>query len=124
MDRATRDSLVDGYRPLIPSLVLPDAGDRHVLAAAIVARCDLIVTQNLADFPREALQPFGIEAQHPDQFLVNLLHHAPNLFRAAARKVRARLTHPTYDAEAYLDTLKRVGLVATAGELRGFTDLL
>lgn len=59
MDRATRDSLVEGYHALIPALTLPDADDRHVLAAAIVGRCDVIVTQNLADFPAEALDPFG-----------------------------------------------------------------
>jgi predicted Zn-dependent peptidase len=38
MDKATRDSLVTGYEPLIDSLTLPDPDDRHVLAAAIVGR--------------------------------------------------------------------------------------
>jgi len=47
MDSKTRDSLVTGYEALIPSLELPDPNDRHVLAAAIVGRCDVIVTQNL-----------------------------------------------------------------------------
>lgn len=124
MDRATRDSLVEGYRALIPALTLPDADDRHVLAAAIVGRCDVIVTQNLADFPAEALDPFGIDVQHPDQFLVNHLHLAPGLFCACVRKVRARLKNPPYGVEAYLATLTQVGLVATAGELGGFADLL
>ncbi|MCW5725734.1 MAG: PIN domain-containing protein [Maricaulaceae bacterium] len=124
MDRATRDSLVEGYHALIPALTLPDADDRHVLAAAIVGRCDVIVTQNLADFPAEALDPFGIDVQHPDQFLVNHLHLAPGLFCACVRKVRARLKNPPYSVEAYLATLTQVGLVATAGELGGFADLL
>ncbi|WP_354002110.1 PIN domain-containing protein [Pseudotabrizicola sediminis] len=53
MDRATRDCLVTGYEALMPALTLPDADDRHVLAAAIVGRCDAIVTQNLKDFPPE-----------------------------------------------------------------------
>ena len=61
MDRATRDCLVTGYEALVPALTLPEADDRHVLAAAIVGRCDAIVTQNLKDFPPEALAPFGIE---------------------------------------------------------------
>jgi hypothetical protein len=46
MDRGTRDCLITGYEPLIPALRLPDPGDRHVLAAAIVGGCDVIVTQN------------------------------------------------------------------------------
>ena len=73
MDKATRDSLVTGYEPLIASLTLPDPDDRHVLAAAIVGRCDVIVTQNLKDFPEEALARFEIEVQHPDEFLCNHL---------------------------------------------------
>src|SRR5688572_3159148 len=35
MNLAVRDCLVTGYEPLIAGLELPDADDRHVLAAAI-----------------------------------------------------------------------------------------
>jgi hypothetical protein len=38
MGRAIRDVLIKDYEPLIPMLELPDANDRHVLAAAIKAR--------------------------------------------------------------------------------------
>lgn len=124
MGQATRDSLVEGYHALIPALALPDADDRHVLAAAITGRCDVIVTQNLADFPTEALAPFGIVVQHPDEFLVNHLHLAPGLFCASVRKVRARLRNPPYSVEDYLSTLTQIGLVATAAELGGFAELL
>jgi predicted nucleic acid-binding protein len=124
MDKATRDSLVSGYEPLIAALSLPDPKDRHVLAAAIAGRCDVIVTQNLKDFPDRALASFNIEAQHPDEFLCNHLSLAPGLFCSAVRKVRARLIHPPYSIEEYLATLTRQGLVATAGELRSFADLL
>jgi len=47
LDRSTRDRLVTGYEGLIPTLELPDPDDRHVLAAAIVGRCDVNVTENL-----------------------------------------------------------------------------
>lgn len=124
MDKATRDCLVEGYHALIPALTLPDPDDRHVLAAAIAGRCDVIVTQNLADFPAEALAPFGIDMQHPDEFLVNHLHLAPGLFCASVRKVRARLRNPPYSVENYLGTLTQIGLVATAAELGGFAELL
>lgn len=71
MDAHTRDALIYGYERLIPSLTLPDRDDRHVLAAAIIGKCDIIVTYNLKHFPNDILQQFGIEAQHPDDFLSN-----------------------------------------------------
>jgi len=124
MDKATRDSLIAGYESLIPALSLPDPNDRHVLAAAIVGHCDVIVTQNLKDFPDAVLASFDIEAQHPDEFLSNHLNLAPGIFCSAVRKVRARLVHPPYTVEEYLETLTRQGLVATASELQSFAELL
>ncbi|MBO0845297.1 MAG: PIN domain-containing protein [Nocardioides sp.] len=47
MNRAVRDCLVTGYEPLVDAVDLPDPGDRHVLAAAIKARAQVIVTHNL-----------------------------------------------------------------------------
>ena len=51
MNSQVRDSLVTDFEQLIPSLALPDPNDRHILAAAIVAEADVIVTFNLKDFP-------------------------------------------------------------------------
>ncbi len=124
MDQATRDCLVTGYEPLIRGLVLPDPNDRHVLAAAIVGRCDAIITQNLQDFPDEALAPFGIEAQHPDDFFRNQLALAPGLVCSALRKVRARLKNPPKTVDEYLAILTRQGLVATVAELVPFAGVL
>lgn len=124
MDKATRDALVTEYEPLISCLNLPDPDDRHVLAAAIVGRCDVIVTQNLQDFPQEVLKPFGIELQHPDDFLVNHLNLAPGKFCVAVRKVRGRLKNPPYSVEDYLATLIRQGLVATVAELEQYAQLI
>ncbi len=124
MNKATRDCLVTDYEALIPSLDLPDPKDLHVLAAAIVDRCDVIVTQNLKDFPESALEPYGIETLHPDDFLSNHLALAPDVFCSALRKVRARLKNPLYTAEDYLSILTHQGLVATAVELEQFKELI
>src|ERR671914_490358 len=51
MDAHVRDSLVTGYESLTDQLNLPDEDDRHVLAAAIHAQADVIITYNLKDFP-------------------------------------------------------------------------
>ncbi len=124
MDQATRDCLVTGYNALIPSLDLPDPDDRHVLAAAIVGRCDVIVTQNLKDFPQVVVASYGIETQHPDDFLLNHLNLFPGLFCTAVHKIRGRLKNPPYSVEDYLATLTRQGLVATVSELEQFSELL
>ena len=55
MNDAVRDCLVSGYEDLTATLSLPDPDDRHVLAAAIRARADVIVTYNLCDFPAPTL---------------------------------------------------------------------
>ena len=124
MDKATRDCLVTDYEDLIPSLVLPDPNDRHVLAAAIVGHCDLIITQNLKDFPEDILKPYGIEAQHPDIFLFHQLSLSPVAFCEATQKVRARLKNPPYSVQTYLDTLAKQGLSVTVAKLEQFRDLL
>ena len=122
MNQATRDCLVTGYEAIVPSLELPDPNDRHVLAAAIVGRCDVIVTQNLKDFPEDALEPYGIETLDPDDFLSNHLALAPGLFCSALRKVRARLKNPPYTAADYLAILTQQGLVDTVAELEQFRE--
>jgi PIN domain len=124
MDNAVRDCLVTGYQDIIPSLSLPDPDDRHVLAAAIAGRCDAIITQNLRDFPPEKLAPYGIETQHPDDFLSNNLNLAPGLFCEVIRKVRARLRNPPFTAQQYLAVLTQHGLVATVSELTQFSSLI
>jgi predicted nucleic acid-binding protein len=124
MDTAVRDALITGYESLVETLVLPDPDDRHVLAAAIVGHCDVIVTQNLQDFPEDTLKSYGIETQHPDDFLASHLSLAPGKFCVAVRKVRARLKNPPYSVEDYLATLTRQGLVVTVSELEQFAKLL
>ena len=55
------DALVTNYEKLIDSLELPDVKDRHVLAAAIKSNANVIVTNNLKDFPEEYLNSFGVK---------------------------------------------------------------
>jgi predicted nucleic acid-binding protein len=77
MGKALPDAKVTGYESLVPALELPDPDDRHVLAAAIRAGAQMIVTSNLKDFPPECLSPFAIEAKGPDDFLVDQYHLDP-----------------------------------------------
>lgn len=80
MCRAVRDSLVTGYESLVGAVELPDADDRHVLAAAIKAGAQVIVTWNLKHFPADALVGWNIEAKTPDDFVLDQLHLDPGWF--------------------------------------------
>ena len=124
MNKYAEGSLVTNYEELIPSLQLPDSGDRHVLAAAIRGRADVIVTNNLKHFPRNTLAKFGIEAQHPDQFFTHLLDLAPTAVCTAAKRQRASLNNPPKTVDEYLQTLEAVGLPQTVAGLRQFAALI
>lgn len=58
---------------------IPDPNDRHVLAAAIMARANTIVTQNTKHFPKKCLESFGVLCQNADDFLVHQYHLCPQL---------------------------------------------
>lgn len=124
MDRSVRDGLVTEFEGLIPALALPDADDRHVLAAAIRARADVIVTFNLGDFPAADLARYGVEAQHPDAFVVHLLSLDEARVLSSIKAVRARLRKPSMTAEDYLAMLERQTLPQAVAWLRPFVDLI
>lgn len=117
MDRHVPDCLVTGYEPLIPTLALPDPDDRHVLAAAIHARAERIVTFNLADFPTATLASYGIEAVHPDAFIVSLWEADSPSVLDAVRLHRASLKRPPRTPAEYLATLGQCRLVQTVSRL-------
>ena len=62
------DALVKNYEGLIGHLTLPDEKDRHVLAASIKTNANIIVTNNIKDFPEEYLQSFSLKATSTDNF--------------------------------------------------------
>ena len=124
MNKHAEGCLVTNYEDLIPSLQLPDANDRHVLAAAIRGRADVIVTNNLKHFPRNTLVKFGIEAQHPDQFFTHLLDLAPTAVCTAAKRQRESLQNPPKTVAEFLETLEATGLAQTVARLREFAELI
>lgn len=124
MNQAVPDCLVAGHEQLIPNLNLPDPDDRHVLAAAIVAHAQMIVTFNLRDFPPETLEPFGVEAIHPDRFIECQLDLRETAVIQTARDQRQSLKNPPRTVEDFLDTLAAQGLPVSADRLREFQQFL
>ena len=56
------------YERLIDSMT-NHPKDRHVLAAAVIAEADVLVTIDVNDFPKDSVEPYNIEIQTPDQFV-------------------------------------------------------
>jgi predicted nucleic acid-binding protein len=86
-----------------------DPNDRHVLAAAVAAGSELIVTFNLDDFPAEACEPLGVEAIHPDDFLLDLHDLNPGAVQAALEQQAADL-NPPWPLEQLLAALAVAGV--------------
>ena len=124
MNSHVRDCLVIGYQDLIPSLTLPDMNDRHVLAAAIRAGANVIVTYNLKDFPVSTLEQYGIEAQHPDEFIIHLINLDLPVICEAAKRQRVSLKNPPQSVEDLLSAYERQGLAQTVAVLRLYNGLL
>ena len=118
MDRHFPDGLVRGYESITSTLTLPDPKDRHVLAAAIYARAECIVTFNLKDFPNTVLQPYGIEALSPDEFVFRLIQREPPLVLLAIKNLRQELKKPPKTVAEYLAALEKQGLPKTVAFLR------
>lgn len=105
MREAFPEAEVVDYEGLIPSLT-NDPKDRHVLAAAIVGKAQVIVTTNLRHFPPDACEPYGIEPQHPDEFLTNALHlDTARVIRALARQAAAK-QRPRITFDGLLERLR------------------
>lgn len=124
MNRAVPSCLVTDFEDLIPKLTLPDANDRHVLAAAIKGQADYIVTFNLRDFPKTHLEPHGIEAIHPDEFIVGLIQSNKNLVLSAFRNTRLRLKNPVRSVDEQLERFSAQGLPQSMALLEKDKELI
>lgn len=118
MIEAVPDCLVTGYEPLVEAIELPDQDDRHVVAAAIRCNAEVIVTNNLRDFPNQTLSQFGIEAQSPDLFVRHLLQIAFDEVVSTVRRQAEALSQPPRSYNQILDRLAQVGLPRTVATIR------
>lgn len=111
------DALVNNYQGLIDNLTLPDADDRHVLAAAIKTNANVIVTNNLKDFPQEYLESFGLKAISADDFLTDIIDLNHETAVAAFRELVLHKKNPEMDEYQVLESFRRNGLINTADYL-------
>lgn len=100
------EAMVEGaerFDCVVPAEV--DVGDAHVVAAAVAARADGIVTQNVRDFAPEVLATLGLELQSLDEFLVNQWTLGPEIVLAALSEMEADRDRPPKTIDELLDAL-------------------
>ncbi|APY11114.1 nuclease [Seonamhaeicola sp. S2-3] len=108
------DALVTNYSGLINNLELPDPKDRHVLAAAIKTNANIIVTNNIKDFPKDYLASFGLTAKTADDFLTDIIDLNPEQAVQAFKELVLHRRNPDLDEFQVLDILRNRGLKGTA----------
>ncbi|WP_461534457.1 PIN domain-containing protein [Sinomicrobium sp.] len=108
------DALVTNYSGLINGLSLPDPKDCHVLAAAIKTNANVIVTNNIKDFPEDYLSSFGLTAKTADDFLTDIIDLNPEQAVIAFRQVVLNRRNPDLNEFEVLDILRKRGLKSTA----------
>ncbi|PRY29363.1 PIN domain-containing protein [Pseudosporangium ferrugineum] len=117
MTKSFPDAMVTGYESLIDGMT-NDPKDRHVLAAAVRAHAEVIVTFNLKDFPATALEAYDIAAVHPDDFLLDQLDLYPGATLHALRAQAAAHRREPRTVAGVLAMLERSGLRHFAAEVR------
>lgn len=105
LGEAFPDAAVDGYEPLISGLVMPDPDDRHVLAAAIHSDCDLLVTENLGDFPVSG--PGDMLICSVDDAICYLVGLHPAVSANAVHRQLARLKRPPETLDDFIAQMMR-----------------
>lgn len=118
MNRAVRDCPVTGYEPLVDALELPDPDDRHVLAAAVKARAQVIITNNLKDFPPDELVAWDIEAKGADDFVHDQIDLSRDTVYGAVQRIADSWANPPGTIADVLTSLERDGLVQSVAALR------
>ncbi|WP_017625133.1 PIN domain-containing protein [Nocardiopsis chromatogenes] len=117
MRKAFPDALVTGYESLIGGMG-NDPKDRHVLAAAVRANAEVVVTFNVKDFPKDALDPYEILAVRPDDFLLDQLDLYPGLtMRVLGEQASSYRREPT-TVPGVLARLEQCGVPHFAAEVR------
>ena len=83
-----------------------NAGDRHVVAAAIAGRAGQIVTMNLRDFPVPPLNEIGLRPVSLDSFLHELLDRDGEAVMGVLRQMSGDYKRPPMTVLEILDALR------------------
>ena len=117
MTRSFPDAMVTGYESLIDGMS-NDPKDRHVLAAAVRANAEVLVTFNVRDFPEPAVKHYDVEVVHPDEFLLDQLDLYPGVTIEVLRQQAAAYRRVPNTVPDILVLLDRTGVPRFAAQVR------
>jgi predicted nucleic acid-binding protein len=103
MERAFPEALITGHEALVDAMP-NDPKDRHVVAAAVVAGAQVIVTDNLRDF---VPLPGHLVAQSADVFVTHQFDLQPGRMIELLRQQAAALRQPPRTFDELLDGLAK-----------------
>ncbi len=119
MNETFPGACVDDYAQIEAGLELPDPDDRHVVAAALRARADAIVTANVRDFPDDAMTRLDLEVISPDDFLLSQLDMRGAVVLEVLEAQAAATRSPRRSLDDVLTSLAKAGVPDFVDEVRG-----
>jgi len=108
--KAVSEAFPEAMVEVQPDLVeaMPNhPGDRHVMAVAVQAQAQVIVTNNLKHFLSQDLKPWGVEAQSPYIFLEHLYDLEPDIVANTVNLLAQGLKQPPLTVDELLDRLSK-----------------
>lgn len=119
MNETFAGACVGDFAEIEAGLVLPDPDDRHVVAVALRARADAVVTANLRDFPDETMHRLDLEVISPDDFLLSQLDMRSVVVLEALEAQAAATRNPRRSLDDVLTALAKAGVPDFVDEVRG-----
>lgn len=107
LELAFPEAEVQDFGHLIARMDCPDPHDGHVLAAAVAAEADVLVTNDRSGFPSDTLERHDLLVLTGDEAAAFLVESYQESAVEAARQQIADLANPPYTEEQFLDRVAK-----------------
>jgi hypothetical protein len=108
----------EAYEHLIDEMPGKDPDDHPHAAAAVARAPSVILTSNVADFPKGPLARRGVTVTRPDPYLCEMLEAHPDEIGVVIAEMAADRQRPPLTTDDVIDALAGAGVKAFAAQLR------
>lgn len=123
MEEAFPEAAVTDFDAYLPACAgMPDAGDAHVVAAAMKTQAAVIVTENLKHFPSDQLRTLNMEPKSADHFIADTIALESGRAVAAVQKMRLRFNKPSMNPDQLFRNMESQALTETVDVLRPYRE--